>query len=203
MSTVPPFVLPLGAAALVAVVLGGQVAAGGWDLGPQRAADPCRSRSVAAVSRGLEGLGERLVLLGLDGAACRLHTSREALVLHLADPGVRTDAEVDAVRGGLHDAVDRMAAEGTLPPASSLVNEVLDTSGLPGLAKTAIRALPDSLINNRLPTADVLRRTVDDLDVRTLLGQVTDPAQVQSLVTTAVKQAVKQQLLAGLPHPFG
>jgi hypothetical protein len=199
----PPFVLPLGAAALVAVVLGGQVAAGGWDLGPQRAGDPCRSRSVGVVSKGLEGLGERLVLLGLDGAACRLHTTREALVLRLAQPGARTDAEVAAVRGGLHDAVDRMAAEGTLPPASDLLNEVLDNSGLSGLVKTAIRALPDSLINNRLPTADVLRRTVDDLDVRALLAQITDPAQVQARVTAAVKQAVKQQLLAGLPHPFG
>jgi hypothetical protein len=203
MSTVPPFLLPLGAAALVAVVLGGQVAAGGWDLGPQRAANPCRSRSLAAVSAGLEGLGERLVLLGLDGAACRLHTTREALVLRLAQPGARSDAEVDAVRGGLREAVDRLAAAGTLPPASALLGEVLDDSDLPGLAKTAIRALPDSLINNRLPTAEVLRRTVDDLDVRALLSQVTDPAQVQSLVVAAVKQAVKQQLLAGLPHPFG
>ncbi|HEY3604746.1 MAG TPA: hypothetical protein VGL04_08740 [Sporichthyaceae bacterium] len=203
MSTVSPFVLPLGAAALVAVVLGGQVAAGGWDLGPQHAANPCRSRSVAAVSAGLEGLGERLVLLGLDGAACRLHTTREGLVLRLAQPGARTDAEVDAVRAGLREAVDRLAAAGTLPPASALLDEALDGSDLPGLAKTAIRALPDSLINNRLPTAEVLRRTVDDLDVRALLSQVTDPAQVQSLVVAAVKQAVKQQLLAGLPHPFG
>jgi hypothetical protein len=155
------------------------------------------------VSPGLEGLGEALVLLGLDRAACRLHTSREALVLRLAQPGARTDAEVNAVRGGLRDAVDRMEAEGKLPKAASLVNEVLDNSGLPGLAKTAIRALPDSLINNRLPTADVLRRAVDDLDVRALLNQVTDPAQVQRLATAAVKKAVKEQLLAGLPHPFG
>jgi hypothetical protein len=199
----PPFVLPLGAAALVAVVLGGQVAAGGWDLGPERAVDPCRARAVTAVSTGLEGLGEQLVLLGLNGAACRLHTTRAALVLRLATPAARTAAEVDAVRFGLHDAVDRLAAAGTLPPASSLLDEVLDSSDLPGLAKGAIRALPNSLINNRLPTADVLRRTVDDLDVPALLARVTDPKQVQTLVTAAVRQAVKEQLLAGLPHPFG
>jgi hypothetical protein len=203
MRTVAPFVLPLGAAALVAVVLGGQVAAGGWDLGPDRSVSPCRERAVAAVSPGLEGLGESLVLLGLDAAACRLHITREALVLGLAQPGARTDAEVDAVRGGLRDAVDRMDANGNLPRASSLLDEVLAGSGLPGPAKTAIRALPDSLIDNRLPTADVLRRAVADLDVRALLGQVTDPARVQSLVADAVRNAVKQQLLAGLPHPFG
>lgn len=199
----PAAVLPLGAAALVAAVLGTQVAAGGWDLGPTRAADPCQVRAVAAVSTGLEGLGEQLVLLGLDGAACRLHTTREALVLRLAEPGARTDAEVDAVRAGLHDAVDRLDAEHRLPPASSLLDEVLAGSGLPDLVQRALHALPDSLINNRLPTAEVLRRAVDDLDVRALLARVTDPAQVQSLVTAAVKQAVKQQLLAGLPHPFG
>lgn len=199
----PPFVLPMGAAALVAVVVGGQVAAGGWDLGPDRAVNPCRVRAVAAVSPGLDGLGESLVLLGLDGAACRLHITREALVLNLAQPGGRTDAEVDAVRGGLRDAVDRMAAEGKLPKVSSLVNEVLDDSDLPGLARTAIRALPDSLINNRLPTADVLRRAVADLDVPALLNRITDPAEVQALVVAAVRQAVKEQLLAGLPHPLG
>jgi hypothetical protein len=201
--TVPPFVLPMGAAVLVAVVLGGQVAAGGWDLGPDRAVNPCRVRAVAAVSPGLEGLGEALVLLGLDGAACRLHITRETLVLGLAQPGARTDAEVDAVRGGLRDAVDRMDVEGKLPPASSLLDEVLDSSGLPTLARTAVRALPDSLINNWLPTADVLRRAVADLDVRALLTRVSDPTEVQSLVVAAVRKAVGEQLLAGLPHPFG
>lgn len=199
----PPFVLPLGAAALVAVVLGGQVAAGGWDLGPGHPVNPCRARSVAVVSSGLEALGERLVLLALDGAACRLHMTREALVLRLADPGVRTDAEVDAVRDGLRVAVDRMAAAGTLPRASALLDDVLADSNLPGLAKAAIRALPDSVIDNRLPTADVLRRAIDDLDVRALLEHVTDPNEVQTLVIAAVRKAVKEQLLAGLPHPFG
>ncbi|HZE66812.1 MAG TPA: hypothetical protein VE081_09295 [Sporichthyaceae bacterium] len=194
----PTAALPLGAAALVAAVLGTQVAAGGWDLGPTRAADPCRARAVVAVSTGLEGLGEQLVLLGLDGAACRLHTTREALVLRLAEPGARTDAEVDAVRAGLHDAVDRLDAEHRLPPASSLLDEVLVGSGLPDLVQRALHALPDSLINNRLPTAEVLRRAVDDLDVRALLARVTDPAQVQSLVTAAVRKAVIAQLIAGL-----
>jgi hypothetical protein len=201
--TPPGVTLPLGAAALVGVVLGGQVAFGGWDLGPDRAENPCRARSVAAVSTGLEGLGEQLVLLGLDGAACRLHTTREALVLRLAQPAARSDTEVDAVRDGLHDAVDRLDAAHRLPPASALLDEALAGSGLSGLAKTALRALPDSLINNRLPTAAVLRRAVDDLDVRALLSHVTDPAQAQALVTAAVRKAVIDQLIAGLPHPFG
>ena len=40
------------------------------------------------------------MLLGIDGAACRLHVSREALTLELAQPGTRTDAEIDALRDG-------------------------------------------------------------------------------------------------------
>jgi hypothetical protein len=48
-----------------------------------------------------------------------------------------------------------------------------------------------------------LRRAVADLDVRALLTRVSDPTEVQSLVVAAVRKAVKEQLLAGLPHPFG
>ena len=86
------------------------------------------------------GLAERLVLLGLDGAACRLGVSREALTLQLAEPGTPTDAQVNAVRAGLLEAVDRMKADGTLPPASELVDEALDDSDLNGFVKAAIRA---------------------------------------------------------------
>src|SRR4051812_50227071 len=45
-------------------------------------ADPCRARETHA-SGGLDATVQRIVLDGLDGAACRLHTSREEFVLSL------------------------------------------------------------------------------------------------------------------------
>jgi hypothetical protein len=194
--------LPALSAALVAGVLGVQVAHGGGDFVPARTADPCVARAVAPVSQGIEGLSERLVLLGLDGAACRLGVSREGLVLHLAEPGSRTDA-VEALRGGLRDAVDRLDRDGELPKASALADEAVDAADLSGLVKSAIRVIPDALIDNRLKTGDVLRRTVDGLDVHRLLGNLEDPAAIDALVSAAVTQAVKDEIVDGLPHPFG
>lgn len=193
--------LPTGAAGLVAAVLAVQIAAGGGDFVPTRAADPCAERSVAAVSDGIDGLAEQLVLLGLDGAACRLGVSRESLVIGLAAPGERSDAEIDAVRGGLLDAVDRLEREGRLPRASALADEALEQADLPTLVATAARALPDSLIDSRLDTGDVLRRTVAEIDIRRLLGGVTEPAQVQTLVRDAVVRAAVAEALQGLPIP--
>ena len=60
-------------------VLGVQLAHGGGEFEPLRPADPCAARTVTSQADGIDGLSERLVLLGLDGAACRLHVSREAL----------------------------------------------------------------------------------------------------------------------------
>lgn len=192
--------LPALAAGLVAGVLGVQVAAGGRDFEPHRAADPCAARAVEPVSGGIDGLGEQLVLLGLDGAACRLGVSREAFVLRLGGPGERTDAEVDALRGGLRDAVDRLEREGDLPPVSRLADEALAQADVPELAKSVIRALPDSVIDDRLDTAGVLRRTVDDLDIRGLLGDFDDPAQVQSRIVADVTRAAIDEFTAGLPR---
>ena len=190
--------LPVAAAALVGGVLGVQIANGGGDFVPARPAPPCAQRAVTSVSTGIEGLSERLVLLGLDGAACRLHVTREALVLELAQSGTPTDAQVDALRAGLLEAVDRMKADGTLPPASELTDEALDNSNLNGLIKTAIRALPDSLINSALKTDDVLRRTINDLDLRELLANLHDPDELSRQLNAAVTKAVKDALVARL-----
>jgi hypothetical protein len=150
------------------------------------------------VSSGIEGLSERLVLLGLDGAACRLHVTREALALELAQSRSPTDAQVNALRAGLLEAVDRMKADGTLPPASTLTDEALDSSNLNGFIKAAIRALPDSLINSALKTDDVLRRTINNLDIRSLLTNLDDPDQLSQQVNAAVTKAVKDSLAARL-----
>ncbi|MEP6599736.1 MAG: hypothetical protein ABJB98_09870 [Actinomycetota bacterium] len=191
--------LPLTAAALVSGVLGVQVASGGGDFAPVRPAQPCVQRTVTSVSTGIEGLGERLVLLGLDGAACRLAMTREALTLRLGQSNApATDAQVDALRAGLLEAVDRMKADDTLPRASELTDEALANADLNGFIKAAIRALPDSLINAALKTDDVLRRAINDLDLRKLLANLNDSEDVTQQVNAAVTDAVKRSLVARL-----
>jgi hypothetical protein len=190
--------LPALAAVLVSGVLGVQLANGGGDFSPLRPANPCSVHAVTSVSPGIEGLTERLVVLGLDGAACRLGTTREALTLQLAQPGERTDAQINAVRAGLLQAVDRMKADGSLPPAADLIDEALDESNLNGLLKAAIRALPDSVINAALKTDDVLRRTINGLDLRAVLTNLNNPDDLTRQLNSAVTKAVEQSLVARL-----
>jgi len=197
-ATLRAWAFPVVAAVLVSGVLGVQLANGGGDFVPARSAPPCAQRAVTSVSTGIEGLSERLVLMGLDGAACRPHVTREALALELAQSRTPTDAQVNALRAGLLEAVDRMKAAGTLPPASELTDEALDNSHLNGLIKAAIRALPDSLINSALKTDDVLRRTINALDLRTLLANLNDPNELSQQINAAVTKAVEDSLAARL-----
>jgi hypothetical protein len=190
--------LPAVAVALVAGVLGVQLAHGGGTFEPLQPADPCVARTVTSQAEGMDGLTERLVLLGIDGAACRLGVSREALTLELAQPGTRTDAEIDALHEGLLSAVQRMKDDGTLPPASDLVDEALDNADLNGFLEAAIRALPDSVINAAVQVDDVLIRTINDLDLRTVLANVNSQDDLNQQVNAAVTQAVKDSLVARL-----
>lgn len=190
--------LPAVAIVLVFGVLGVQLAAGGASYRPLQPADPCAVRDVTSQADGIDGLAERLVLLGLDGAACRLHVSREALTLELARPGPRSDAEIAALRAGLLSAVQRMEDAGTLPPASALVDQALDNSDLNGFLKAAIRALPDSVIDSALKTDDVLTRTINALDLRALLADMDDQQGLDQQLDAAVTQAVKDSLIARL-----
>jgi hypothetical protein len=188
--------LPAFALVLVSGVLGIQLAHGGGSFEPLRPADPCAVRDVTSQAAGIDGLTERLVLLGLDGAACRLHISREALTLELARAGSPSDAEIAALHAGLLDAVQKMKDAGTLPPASALVDEALDSTDLSDFVKAAIRALPDAVIDAALKTDDVLTRTIDDLDLRTLLADMDDRQSLDQQLDAAVTQAVKDTLTA-------
>ena len=187
--------LPAVALVLVSGVLGLQVANGGGNFEPLQPADPCAVRTVTSQAEGIDALTERLVLLGIDGAACRLGVSREALTLELAQPGARTDAQVDALHEGLLAAVQRMKDDGTLPPASELVDEALDNADLNGFLEAAIRALPDSVINAALKTDDVLIRTINDLDLRSILANLDNEQDLYQQVNAAVEQAVKDSLV--------
>jgi hypothetical protein len=186
--------LPAVALALVCGVLAIQIANGGGSFKPLESADPCAARTVVSQADGIDGLTERLVLLGIDHAACSLHVSREALTLELAQPGTRTDAEVDALHDGLLAAVQQMKDDGTLPPASDLVDDALDTADLNPFLEAAIRALPDSVINAALKTDDVLVRTIDNLDLRAMLANLENPDDLNQQLEAAVTQAVKDSL---------
>jgi hypothetical protein len=190
--------LPALALALVGGVLGVQLAHGGGSFEPLRSADPCVARTVTSQAEGMDALTERLVLLGIDGAACRLHVSREALTLELAQPGPRTDAEIDALHDGLLAAVQRMKDDGTLPPASDLVDEALDNADLNGFLEAAIRALPAAVVDAALKTVDVLNRTIEDLDLREVMSNIDSEHDLNQQINAAVTQAVKDSLVARL-----
>jgi hypothetical protein len=186
--------LPVIALVLVGGVLAVQLAYGGGTFVPLQPTDPCAARVVTTQSEGIEGLTERLVLIGIDDAACRLNVSREALTLELAQPGTRTDAEIEALRQGLLSAVRQMNDDGSLSPASELVDEALDAADLNPLLESALRAIPDSAIDAALKTDDVLTRAINDLDLRTLLANLDNQQQLNEQVEAALTQAVEDAL---------
>jgi hypothetical protein len=189
------FTLPLVAVLLVTAVLGVQIAAGGGDYVPRRPADPCAARPIPAIAPHLEPVAERVVLLGLDGAACRLGISRERLVLALADTRSLDPGAPAALEAGLRDAVDRLEREGRLPKVSQLLPEALDQSNLPGIAKTVIGAIPDSVVDSALPTGPLLRRAVGELDVNRLVHDLDNPDRLEPAVRSAILRAARDQIL--------
>ena len=115
------------ASAIALAVPGAYAAAGGGRYGPRPVADPCAARPWHTTG-GVSGLAAQLALSATDGAACRLHVSRESLVLALAtranlEEFARerrlSDAEVEtAMRDGLQRAINdatRAGALGVLP----------------------------------------------------------------------------------------
>ena len=187
--------LPLIAVLLVAGVLGVQIAAGGGDYVPRRPADPCQPRPVPPIQAQMEAVAERVVLLGLDNAACRLGVSRERLVLSLAESRTVDPRTPAAIKAGLRQAVDRLDREGRLPKVSQVLPEALDQSDLPAIAKTVIRALPDGVIDSALPTGALLQRAVGELDVNQLLRNLDDPDQLESAVRKAILQAARDEIV--------
>ena len=106
--------LLLGGVALVAVELG----LGALNEPSPKIADPCQPR--AGRTGGIDTTIQRIVLDGLDGAACRLHTTREELVLSIGGGSqaprhwdVRT-IEV-ALRAGMLRSVDEAVQRGDVP----------------------------------------------------------------------------------------
>jgi hypothetical protein len=140
------------------------------------------------------------VLIGLDSAACRLGISSARLVLALADPRSLDPRTSAALKAGLRDAVDRLDREGRLPKVSQLLPDALDQAGLPGIVKTIIEAIPAGVVDSALPTAPVLQRTIDQLDVARLVHELNNPSQLHSAVQSAILHAALGQILNRL-HP--
>ena len=68
----------LGAAAVALIVL--ELALGAFSYGEPHLTDPCTTKPAFA-GGGIDGAVQRFALETLSGAACRLHTTREELVL--------------------------------------------------------------------------------------------------------------------------
>ena len=96
----------LGLAAVLLVV---EIAMGAIHFGQPKLADPCTSKP-AFKGGGLDGEVQRFALSGLNGAACKLHTTREELVLSFVPAAgtkrVRWDRQTieNALRSGFDQA---------------------------------------------------------------------------------------------------
>jgi len=128
-----------GVLALVAVEFGKGAAE---EPGP-KIANPCHGRAPRG-GGGLDATVQRIVLDGLDGAACRLHTTREELVLSLApETGVRrrwSDHTIEvALRAGMLRAVDEADRRGDIPGfATPFVRQLVERAPLDKLVRGGI-----------------------------------------------------------------
>jgi hypothetical protein len=91
--------------------------------------------------------------------------------------------------------VDRLDREHRLPKVSQLLPAALDQAHVSGLIKTIVGAIPAGVVDSTLPTAPLLRATIDQLNVKQILHQLGDSSQLQSTVRSAVLQAALQQIL--------
>jgi hypothetical protein len=99
--------LAAAAAALIVV----ELAFGAVHFGETKLADPCTAKP-AFSGGGIDGAVQRFALSGLNGAACRLHTSREELVLSFtprAESKVRWDTPT--IRAALQAGFTRAAKD--------------------------------------------------------------------------------------------
>jgi hypothetical protein len=106
--------LGLAAAVLIAI----ELANGALTYGESTVADPCEQREQFP-GEGFQASVQRIVLDGLDGAACELNTTREELVLSV-DPELGRNVEWDrdtlerAVRSGLLESIDDAEERGSI-----------------------------------------------------------------------------------------
>ena len=139
----------LGVAALTLIAV--ELAQGARDYGELAVEDPCTA-TVSVSGEGLDATAQRILLDGLNGAACELGTTREDLVLSF-EPELGADIPWDretierAVRSGLLRSLDEAEDRGSI-------------GGIPAtiLRQVIERAPLDLLIRGGGELADLLRR---------------------------------------------
>src|SRR6185503_7632362 len=115
----------LGAALALIVV---EFSIGAIGFGKPKLAEPCRDQP-AFKGGGLDGEIQRFALSGLNGAACRLHTTREELVLSFVPAAGTKSVRWDrptieaALRGGFHQAIKDLEDRGV---AGLVVGHILE-----------------------------------------------------------------------------
>jgi hypothetical protein len=121
--------------AAAAVLVGVELALGAAHTGEVQLADPCRAHLFSG------DVVQRVVLAGIDHAACSLRTSREELVLSLDSLTKRRE---EALRAGLIRAVDDAEQRGHVPHL------------LAGPIRDLIRTAPiEKLISGGISLADL------------------------------------------------
>jgi hypothetical protein len=115
------------AGSIVASILlvGAYLAAGGSSYEPEKVQDPCKPRAWSD-PQNLSQIANQFTNSALDGAACQLGVSREALARALATPeardrfteryGIDDEKLARAIRAGLLRAVDDAEEAGALSP---------------------------------------------------------------------------------------
>ncbi len=120
-------VLCAGTAGLLVV----ERSSGAADYGSRRPATPCTAAADPFPGAGLDATLQRIVLSGLNGAACELGTTREALLLSLAPKSGADDVHWDrptaerALRSGFERAIDDADRRGSLPGWAASVLRVI------------------------------------------------------------------------------
>ena len=118
-------VLITGSIVASVLLVGAYLAAGGSSYEPEKVQDPCQPREWTN-PQGLAQIANQFTTSALDGAACQLGVSREALARALATPqgrerfrkryGLDVEKLARAVRAGLVRAVDDAEEAGALSP---------------------------------------------------------------------------------------
>jgi len=117
--------LVIGSILASLLLVGAYLAAGGSSYTPEKVQDPCKPRPWSN-PQGLSEIANQFTVSALDGAACQLGVSREALARALATPearerfkqkyGINDEKLAKAVRAGLLRAVDDAEEAGALSP---------------------------------------------------------------------------------------
>ena len=118
-------VLVVGSLVAAVALVGIYLVAGGASYAPAKTQNPCKDRPWRN-PEGIEQIAEQFSFSALDGAACELGVTREALARALATPESRerfmdrygiSDAKLaEAIRAGLIRAVDDAERAGALSP---------------------------------------------------------------------------------------